>query len=108
MRMLMKVTIPGAEGNAAIINGSLGSTIGSILADLKPESVYFIEENGARTGVIVFNLENASQIPAIAEPWFLAFNAKVELHPTMTVEDLKNAASGMEKAVQKYASPGRK
>jgi len=104
----MKVTIPGAEGNAAIINGSLGSTIGSILADLKPESVYFIEENGARTGVIVFNLENASQIPAIAEPWFLAFNAKVELHPTMTVEDLKNAASGMEKAVQKYASPGRK
>ena len=103
MRMLMKVTIPGAEGNAAIINGSLGSTIGSILADLKPESVYFLEENGARTGIIVFNLENTSQIPAIAEPWFLAFNAKVELHPTMTMEDLKNSAPGMESAVKKYS-----
>jgi hypothetical protein len=101
--MLMKVTIPGAEGNAAIINGSLGSTIGSILADLKPESVYFLEENGQRTGIIVFNLENTSQIPAIAEPWFLAFNAKVELHPTMTMEDLKNSAPGMESAVKKYS-----
>ena len=103
MRMLMKVTIPGSEGNAAIINGSLGSTIGSILADLKPESVYFLEENGQRTGIIVFNLENTSQIPAIAEPWFLAFNAKVELHPTMTMEDLKNSAPGMESAVKKYS-----
>lgn len=103
MRMLMKVTIPGAEGNAAIVNGTLGSTIGSILADLKPESVYFLEENGARTGIIVFNLENPSQIPAVAEPWFLAFNAKVELHPTMTMEDLKNSAPGMESAVKKYS-----
>ncbi len=103
MRMLMKVTIPGAEGNAAIINGTLGSTIGSILADLKPESVYFLEENGHRTGIIVFNLENPSQIPAIAEPWFLAFNARVELHPTMTMEDLKNSAPGMESAVKKYS-----
>jgi hypothetical protein len=101
--MLMKVTIPGAEGNAAIVNGTLGSTIGSILADLKPESVYFLEENGARTGIIVFNLENPSQIPAVAEPWFLAFNAKVELHPTMTMEDLKNSAPGMESAVKKYS-----
>jgi len=108
MRMLMKVTIPGAEGNAAVLNGSLGSTIGSILADLKPESVYFLEENGLRTGIIVFNLDNPSQIPGAAEPWFLAFNAKVELHPAMTVEDLKNSAPGMQNAVQKYASAGRK
>lgn len=108
MRMLMKVTIPGPEGNAAVVKGSLGSTMGSILADLKPESVYFFEENGERTGMIVFNLENPSQIPAVAEPWFLAFNARVELHPAMTLEDLKNSAPGMESAVQKYANPGRK
>ncbi len=108
MRMLMKVTIPCAEGNAAAIKGALGATIGSILADLKPESVYFLEEQGLRTGIIVFNLENTSQIPAVAEPWFLAFNARVELHPAMTVEDLKNATPGIESAVQKYANPGRK
>jgi len=106
MRILMKVTIPGAEGNAAILDGSLGATIGSILNELKPEAVYFAEENGARTGFIFCNLENPSQIPALAEPWFLAFNAKVELHPAMTLEDLKNSAPGMAAAV-KYARAGR-
>lgn len=102
MRMLMKVTIPIIEGNATITDGSLGTTIGSILADLKPEAAYFLEENGSRTGMIVFNLADSSQIPAIAEPWFLAFNAKVELHPAMSVEDLKNATPGIESAVRKY------
>ncbi len=107
MRMLMKVTLPIAEGNAAISDGTLSSTIGSILADLKPETVYFAEENGARTAFIFLNMENSSQIPAIAEPWFLAFNAKVQLHPAMNLEDLKNSAPGMESAVRKYGRASR-
>jgi len=102
MRMLMKVSIPIAEGNAAVANGSLGSTIESILGDLKPETVYFAEENGARTAFVFLNMADSSQIPAIAEPWFLSFNAKVELHPAMNLEDLKNAMPGMESAVRKY------
>ena len=105
--MLMKVSLPIEEGNAAVANGSLGSTIGSILSDLKPEAVYFAEDNGARTAFVFFNIENSSQIPAIAEPWFLAFNAKVELRPAMNLEDLKNAAPGMESAVKKYGPASR-
>ncbi len=107
MRMLMKVSLPILEGNAAVANGSLGSTIGSILSDLKPEAVYFAEENGARTAFIFLDMADSSQIPAMAEPWFLAFNAKVELHPAMNLEDLKNAAPGMENAVKKYAGAAR-
>jgi hypothetical protein len=105
MRMLIKVSIPVTEGNAAILDGSLGSTIGSILAEMKPEAVYFSEENGARTGYIFVNMEKESDIPALAEPWFLAFNAKVEIRPSMSLEDLKNSAPGMENAVRKF---GRK
>ena len=100
--MLMKVSIPTAQGNAAIANGSLGVTIESILSDLKPETAYFAEENGARTAFIFFNMADSSQIPAIAEPWFLSFHAKVELHPAMSLEDLKNAGPGIESAVRKY------
>jgi hypothetical protein len=107
MRMLMKVSLPIAEGNSAVTDGSLGSTIGSILNDLKPEAVYFAEENGARTAFVFINIADSSQIPAIAEPWFLAFNAKVELHPAMNLEDLKNAMPGIESAVRKYARTSR-
>jgi len=36
MRFLLKVNIPVESGNAAARTGKLGSTIQSILADLKP------------------------------------------------------------------------
>jgi hypothetical protein len=102
MRMLLKASMPIAEGNAAVVSGKLGTTIESILNDLKPEAVYFVEENGARTALVFFNLADSSQIPAIAEPWFLAFNAKVQLHPAMNLEDLKKSAPAMESAAKKY------
>jgi hypothetical protein len=98
----MKVAIPVETGNAAISNGSLGKTIESILADLKPEAAYFAGDNGKRTGFIFFDLKDASQIPAVAEPWFLAFDAHVEFHPAMNLEDLKNAGPGIERAVKNY------
>ena len=107
MRCLLKVSIPVAEGNAAIADGTLGPTINSILGDLKTEAAYFAEDNGARTGFIFFDLGSTSQIPAVAEPWFLAFNAKVEVRPAMNLEDLKNATPGIESAVKKYARAAR-
>ncbi len=47
-------------------------------------------------------MQDASQIPAIAEPWFLAFHADIELHPVMVAEDLAKAGGAIEKAVKKY------
>jgi hypothetical protein len=55
------------------------------------------------SGFIFLDLQDASQIRAIAEPWMLALNASVELHPVMAPDDLAKAASAFEKAVKKYA-----
>jgi hypothetical protein len=103
MRFLVKVNIPVESGNAAAKAGKLGSTIQSILADLKPEAVYFTDNNGQRAGYLFLDMQDASQIPAIAEPWFLAFNAAIEIHPVMTPDDLDKAGGGIENAVKKYA-----
>jgi len=107
MRCLMKVSIPVESGNATISDGSLPRTIESILSDLKPEAAYFAEDNGKRTGFIFFDLKDPSQIPAVAEPWFLAFNAEIQLRPAMNLEDLKAAGAGIEKAVNKYGRTKR-
>ena len=102
MRFLIKVSIPVEAGNAAAKAGKLGATIQSILADLKPEAVYFTDDNGQRTGFLFIEMQDASQIPAIAEPWFLAFNASVEIHPVMVPDDLAKAGGSIEAAVKKY------
>ena len=79
------------------------ATIQSILADLKPEAIYFTDNNGQSSGFIFLDMQDASQIPAIAEPWFLAFNASVEIHPVMIPDDLAKAGGAIENAVKKYA-----
>ena len=102
MRFLLKVNIPVEAGNAAAKAGKLGKTIQSILSDLKPEAVYFTDNDGQRAGFIFLEMKDVSQIPAIAEPWFLAFNASIEIHPVMVPDDLAKAGSAIDRAVKKY------
>jgi hypothetical protein len=91
MKMLMIVECPHEPFNTLVRKGTAGELIGKILSGIKPEASYFTELHGRRTAVLVVNLENASQIPALAEPWFLNFNADCRIHPVMTAEDLQRA-----------------
>ena len=102
MRFLLKVNIPVEAGNTAAKAGELGATIQSILADLKPDAAYFTDDNGQRTAFIILEMRDASQIPALVEPWFLAFNASIELHPVMIAADLASAGPAIEQAVKRY------
>ena len=102
MRVLIKVSVPTDVGNAKAKDGSLGGDIQRILEEQKPEAAYFIEEDGKRTAVIVVNMTDSSEIPKIAEPWFLAFNARVEFHPAMAPEDLAKAMPAIEAATKSY------
>lgn len=101
MRMLMQVDFPHAPFNAAIRDGTVGAKLQKILADLKPEAVYFTEFSGLRNAVLIVNIDDAAKIPALAEPWFLLFQANVHLHPTMTAEDL--ARAGLESLAKKWS-----
>ena len=103
MRMLLRVSIPVEAGNAAAKDGTLGTKVEKILADLKPEAAYFFaDDNGNRSGSIVFDMKDASEIPAIAEPWFLSFNAKVSFRPVMNPQDLAKAGPAIDKAAKDY------
>ncbi len=103
MRFLLKAEWPVEAGNAAIQDGSLSETLGAILDDLKPEAVYFLASNGKRTALLIVDMKDASQIPALAEPWFLAFKASVDVVPVMVLDDLRKAGPAIEQAVKKYA-----
>jgi hypothetical protein len=101
MRFLFKISFPVEAGNAAAKKNGF-KAIQNILEQQKPEAAYFVTENGKRTAILVINMESASEIPAIAEPWFLALNAAVEVTPAMVPADLQKAAPAIAQAVKAY------
>lgn len=102
MRMLLNVKLPNAEFNAAVSDGSVGKKMAQIMEEIKPEAAYFTEQNGQRSGLLIVDIDDPAKIPMLAEPWFLTFNASVELRIVMTPEDLKRA--GLEDLGRKWST----
>ena len=103
MRMLLRVSLPVEGGNAAVKAGTASSTIERILADLKPETAYFfLDDDGRRSCSVVFDMQDVSQVAAVAEPWFLAFNAKVSIRPVMTSQDFAKAGTSIANAAKHH------
>jgi len=100
MRFLFKISFPVEAGNAAAKDGF--KVMQSILEQQKPEAAYFLAENGKRTAMLIVNMKDASEIPRIAEPWFLALNASIETSPVMVPADLQKAAPAIAQAVKTY------
>lgn len=101
MRMLLTVKFPHEYFNKAVKDSTVGQKIRSILEDVKPEAVYFTEQNGRRGAILIIDMEDPSKVPSFAEPWFLAFNAEVEFRVVMTLEDLERA--GLEELGKKWS-----
>ena len=91
MKFLFQATIPHEAFNAAILDGSIGDKMHRIMDSMKPEAVYFTAINGKRNAIMVINMNDASELPALSEPWFILFNADVNVSPFMTPEDLGKA-----------------
>ena len=101
MRMLVNLIFPIEPFNSLVRNGTAGDHLQRILEDLKPESIYFTEQDGHRGAVMVVDIPNASAIPAISEPWFLIFEAHCEFRIAMTPEDL--GKSGLDKMGEQWS-----
>ena len=54
--------------------------------------------DGRRTGLVFFDMQDPSQIPAIAEPLFMALNATIQFLPVMTPEDVQKGIGEAAKA----------
>lgn len=94
--------MPNDVLNAKAKDGTMAETIGAILEELKPEAGHFLQMAGKRTGIIVVSIDDPSEIPAVAEPLFLALGADVELHRAMTPDDLMTAGPAIGAAAKKY------
>jgi hypothetical protein len=100
MRMLMRVQMEVEAANRAIRDGSFAQTMDTVLGAIEPEAMYWTAQDGKRTGFIVFDLKDVSDIPVVAEPFFMGVGAKIDMSPVMNMDDV---AAGLEKASKSFA-----
>ena len=93
MRVLVRAMIPTTAGNKMVKDPNFLKTIEDYTKKFNCEAAYFTEVNGNRTMVFVLDLPSPDMIPSIAEPLFQGFDANVEIHPAMNLDDLKKAIS---------------
>ena len=91
MRMLLNVRIPNEPFNSLVRAGKASAILARILEEIKPEAIYFTEQQGMRGAIAIIDVAEPSRVPSICEPFFLNFNADCEFHIVMSPEDLVRA-----------------
>jgi hypothetical protein len=102
MRFMLSVRIPSEKANALIKEGKFPQTVQSIMEELQPEAAYWTDMDGVRGGYLIVNMDDASELPAKAEPLFFGMDATIKVQLVMTPEDLQRATPSLEQAAQKY------
>ncbi len=100
MKMLLTVEFPHEPFNVLVRSGKAGEIIGRILETIKPQAAYFTEQDGTRCGIFLIDVQNASDVPSFAEPFFLNFQANCKFRIVMSPEDLQKA--GLEALGKKW------
>lgn len=96
MRVIVRAMIPTAAGNKMVKDPNFLKNLEDYIKKFNCEASYFTEVNGNRTMVFVLDLASSDMIPAVAEPLFQGFEANLEIHPAMNLDDLKKAISRLQ------------
>ncbi|MFG3247643.1 hypothetical protein [Streptomyces sp. NPDC048187] len=95
MRMLLKATLDTETSNELVRSGRMPDAMREMLDDIKPEAAYFGVLGGRRTALLVFDMQDNSDMPRIGEPFFVELKAEVEVCPIMNGEDLAKGLAGL-------------
>ena len=102
MKYIMKIRMSIEKGNQALKDPEFGHKMSSLLSDIKAEAAYFTTICGQRGAYVIINLNDASEIPAVAEPFYLCLDADIDFLPAIRPEDLAKAGPSIGAAVQKW------
>ncbi|NUP22241.1 MAG: hypothetical protein HOZ81_40505 [Streptomyces sp.] len=95
MRVLLQAHLDTAKSNDVIQSGKMPQVVKGLMDKIKPESAYFTTDHGVRTMYLVFDMEDPSQMPSIAEPLFVELGADLDYTPVMNADDLQKGLAQM-------------
>ena len=102
MRFLIHARIPTEDGNKMVQDPDFLRKIETYINKVKAEATYFFEADGNRVAAFIVDIQNADQIPVLAEPLFSGMGAHVEFHPVMSLDDLKKGIPQAVREVNSY------
>lgn len=91
MKFIVEVDLPLEPFNTYVREGTAGGKIGEVLGAVKPEVMYFTDNGVGRGAMMIVELDSASQVPHVTEPWMLNFGASVHYRLAMAPEELQSA-----------------
>ena len=81
MRLLMKIAIPTAAENAVVSDPKFNEELRALFLKLGAEATYSNTLDGRRFDYVLVDLEDVTQITAVAEPVFRFLKVKPEFLP---------------------------
>jgi hypothetical protein len=98
MRVMLRAQLDTQVSNEALKSGKMQEVVKSIQERLQPEAAYFGPSEGGRSCIFVFDMQDSSTLPTIAEPFFQELGAKIEIQPVMTPEDLRKGLAAVQQS----------
>jgi hypothetical protein len=102
MRFLIHAKIPTEDGNKMVQDPNFLKKLEEYTNKVKAEAAYFFEAGGNRVAVFIVDIQSTDQIPILTEPLFSGMGAHVELHPVMSLDDLKKGIPQAVREVNSY------
>ncbi|WP_328911140.1 hypothetical protein OG230_17370 [Streptomyces sp. NBC_00234] len=97
MRVMLRAHLDTQVSNAAVKDGTLQQVMQKMVEELKPEAAYFGPSEGGRSCTFVFDMQDSSRLPTIAEPLLDHLGARIEIQPVMNGEDLKKGLAAVKR-----------
>jgi hypothetical protein len=101
VKILFQITFPVERFNELAREGTAGQKLAAIVEATKPESIYFTGSLSGRGAVAVYDFADGSQVPAVAEPWFLTFDAHIEY--SLAISGQEMAKGNLDEVIKRWA-----
>jgi hypothetical protein len=89
MRMLLRATMDTEKSTELLQSGRMQETLQIAMDRMQPEASYFYTDDGRRTALFIFDMQDSSQLPPVGEPFLTEGGATLYVTPVMNQDDLQ-------------------
>lgn len=84
MRYMVKFWIPVHVSDELSQNGNIGQIISQLIEEYNPESTFFFPEDNVRSGIMILNMGDPSQLDRLGKSFKSDLRAEISVTPVLS------------------------